>query len=629
MAESKTDTELEENKKSTEDTNFIQTTDHEEQVNADKEDLSCLEKHLPLNLRLKLSGLTFVLGILWGFFADTFLAIYDVISDYILAAEHFQNQDIIWGSLTIALTLVPTILGFITASDPSCTRRCKEFLLHLPGIQVWKHLLFQRQIVSHLDKANECEKKTIIAKADKDSQQVKHWSQLKEKNERHAHKVQGQLNEFKTKEAFGESYPQVILQLAIVVKNGISTLEPSFNVIQAIVSSIATLVLTITSLTVSLPFYIDETRRVQLKDWKLQYLIVLPLTFFAVLPRLITLVMFFSVFDMTNAWIPFAILVPLVIVYIITYWAILFFYVRPRMKQDLKEKLKDRYEIMKVETNRFLSLIKPLRGLCEKEERSSLNLGYMTNLLAPVNIFNPHWSFYHFVNILSTLLYLILVSLMMLLTSFTNALKLPEDISKEVYLTINGILFGSLLLSAGIFYGIFYLIKRQNLSRLFLWSLQGRSENEDIAVQLLENYNFDLNVRSIKGLSALDLVCMNGFVRVLSKLVKEPKGLDFNETDTNGYSAFHMACKKDNLEVIKLLVENSITCNINLNANAVQPNNQVTDLGGSTGFIIACLRKHTEVIEYMKANAEKYNVDLDLKNDNNKTGFDILANGHQ
>ena len=57
--------------------------------------------------------------------------------------------------------------------------------------------------------------------------------------------------------------------------------------------------------------------------------------------------------------------------------------------------------------------------------------------------------------------------------------------------------------------------------------------------------------------------------------------------------------------------------------------NKVTDLGGSTGFIIACIRNHTEVIEYMKANAEKYNIDLDLKNDNNKTGFDILANGHQ
>ena len=194
----------------------------------------------------------------------------------------------------------------------------------------------------------------------------------------------------------------------------------------------------------------------------------------------------------------------------------------------------------------------------------------------------------------------------MILSCFTDALVLPEDINKEVFLITNGVLIGSLLLSAAIFYGIFCIIKRQNSTRLFLWALQGSSKDKDLALQLLDTYdNIDLNARNINGVTALNIICRGGFTNVLSKLVEEPKGLNFNGTDTNGYSAFHIACRKNNLKVVELLVENSRKHNINLNAKSDQQS-------GSTGFRMACNVGNIEVIEYIKANAEKYGIDLEL-----------------
>ena len=52
--------------------------------------------------------------------------------------------------------------------------------------------------------------------------------------------------------------------------------------------------------------------------------------------------------------------------------------------------------------------LKPLEGLCESEERKYLYFGALTNLLAPINLHNPHWEYYHYTNILSTVLYSVL-----------------------------------------------------------------------------------------------------------------------------------------------------------------------------------------------------------------------------
>ena len=50
-----------------------------------------------------------------------------------------------------------------------------------------------------------------------------------------------------------------------------------------------------------------------------------------------------------------------------------------------------------------LSFLKPLEGLCDNDERKFLYFGALTNLVAPINVHNPHWNYYHWTNFKTTL----------------------------------------------------------------------------------------------------------------------------------------------------------------------------------------------------------------------------------
>ena len=122
----------------------------------------------------------------------------------------------------------------------------------------------------------------------------------------------------------------------IKVKAGISKLGSlGFIGTSAIVTSCLTLLLTLSSLIVSLPFYIHGKKRVQFKNFYHLYLKILPLTSIGVLPRIAVLVMFFSaIIYEVNAWFAVTILVPLILTYLISYWSIIYFYVRPKIIEE-------------------------------------------------------------------------------------------------------------------------------------------------------------------------------------------------------------------------------------------------------------------------------------------------------
>ena len=156
------------------------------------------------------------------------------------------------------------------------------------------------------------------------------------------HDWQSELNYFKSHEGVAESFPQTILQMTIKVKDGINELTSlGFIETSAIVTSFVTLLLSLSGLTVSLPFYIHDKRRIQFKSLSHQYLKILPLTSVAVLPRITVLVIFFSAIYVKNAWFAATVLVPLILVYLIFYWSILYFSVRPKM---IKEKGADQQQ---------------------------------------------------------------------------------------------------------------------------------------------------------------------------------------------------------------------------------------------------------------------------------------------
>ena len=246
---------------------------------------------------------------------------------------HFfhRNKDQIWGYVTIALTFGPAILAFVLGK--TLQKGLRDSFLHLPGIQLFPHLFYQFWVLKTDKQAKNCDAEAIKAQSEGKEEEAKQHMLEKDKLELKVHDHQSKLNSFKSHEALAESFPQTVLQMTIKVKDSNLT---SLGLIgtSAIVTSFMTLLLTLSGLIVSLPFYVNGEKRIQYKSFSHLYLNILPLTSMAVLPRIMTLVIFFSAFYVANAWFAVTILSPLILAYLLSYWSILYFYVRPKIIEE-------------------------------------------------------------------------------------------------------------------------------------------------------------------------------------------------------------------------------------------------------------------------------------------------------
>ena len=109
--------------------------------------------------------------------------------------------------------------------------------------------------------------------------------------------VNSRIKEFKVLEAFGESAPQFVLQACIIIhKKGDfipSNLEP-FQIL-TLISSYLSVIYTVTTTFLKMPFIIDGRREAPFSCLK-NYLIVIPLMTSVVTQRLISLTMLFASF---------------------------------------------------------------------------------------------------------------------------------------------------------------------------------------------------------------------------------------------------------------------------------------------------------------------------------------------
>ena len=64
-----------------------------------------------------------------------FLPILDVTSDYMAADKHFRRNDTGWGSMTVSLTFMPSILGLVCMSG-SWGEKLYLFIFLLPIVQI-------------------------------------------------------------------------------------------------------------------------------------------------------------------------------------------------------------------------------------------------------------------------------------------------------------------------------------------------------------------------------------------------------------------------------------------------------------------------------------------------------------
>ena len=132
-----------------------------------------------------------------------------------------------------------------------------------------------------------------------------------------------------------EKYKKVSCDLISALKYGLTQYNAMIDCSSSVFSAFfVTLLLTLSGLTVSLPFYVHGRRRIQVKTLIQQYLQILPLTSIGVLPRILVLIVFFSAIKVANAWFAVIVLTPLLLAYCAAYWSILYFYVRPKMIEE-------------------------------------------------------------------------------------------------------------------------------------------------------------------------------------------------------------------------------------------------------------------------------------------------------
>ena len=315
----------------------------------------------------------------------------------------------------------------------------------------------------------------------------------------------------------------------------------------------------------------------------------------------------------------------------------------------------------------------------ETEERNFLHFGLFTSLIAPIIIHNPHWHYFNIVNLISTLLYTIFCFITLTVAQVREQyFKFPTDIEKDTFVTINAVLLGSVLLSGAIFYGIFCIIKSYNKPKFLLWACEGGNEemalkflqdgsfdidvtdsdghdavhyalennlhnvieemkkdpkwagkvneklllkackdkNEDLSLKCLKVEGIDLNAQDSNGCTPFIWACINNLQKVLEAMALDPKTINFNHQTSAGDTGFIWACYKNHIELVKLLIHNSVKLGLDLN---------LQNSFGYTGFMRACGKKHIELVKLLIQNSVKLGLDLNLQDSNGYTGLmDLL-----
>ena len=84
------------------------------------------------------------------------------------------------------------------------------------------------------------------------------------------------------------------------------------------------------------------------------------------------------------------------------------------------------------------------------------------------------------------------------------------------------------------------------------------NKDSDVAIHLLKRFPQRLNVLDGDGWHVLHFTCRNGHLTLLNYLIGNPDlNIDFNVVTQHGNTPLHIACWKGQIEIVKVLLENS------------------------------------------------------------------------
>ena len=483
-----------------------------------------------------------------------------------------------WGIITISLTIVPSLLGLLFPT--SWKAKFLNFLYHLPGIQVYKHFLFQKEITKENQNKAKFQRKSILIKAEilqleKKLESIVDQEELKKcQKEIEAKKVinkqflrnveiaivrlnqhEAETQEFKALETFGENYPQLILQNTILLKGGTWTTATFFTLFTSLLGVFTTM----GGLTVSLPFFINDKPRIQFKDLKLTFAIITPLIVFVVVPRIFTLSTFCSLFGakeetevVRNEYIGMGIMLIFFLIYVVGFKMIVH-----RAFKHWKRTNDNDQASSKTVCSRIIEVLLPSQGL-PKEALEYIRKSFLSSLLIPTTIFNPHMTLYRDFNILTTLLYSLLsfVSLI-LITFFDEYINMPSEFegdNKFTYQIIVGVQIGALLIGFAASYAILNIIKKYNMPNLFLWAYE--DDDQDNFNGMFDQ-SFDHNAINWDGKNVVLLSLERQDKATFAWICqKGAKVFDFNATDENGKTCLIWAIQQGMTDSVRQVLPN-------------------------------------------------------------------------
>ena len=425
--------------------------------------------------------------------------------------------------------------------------------------------------------------------------------------EKKLHADQSRLMEFKAFEAYGESFPQFVLQLTIIIKNGLDTFDGEAIKIFSIVSSYITLILSLSGLIVSLPFYIDGKKKIQQKTLKLQYVTVMPMTVFIVTPRLLILCLFLSMFDLDSAWLCSTILAVFVLSYFFLYWIML----KIQFRKDQGE------VVSQTKFQKFRTFLHPFGTKSfdkEENEKGFFITGAVTSLLVPVNIHNPTWNFYLHTNTLTTLMFSLLCFVSLIIVSFQEQYhrKFDRVLDTKAYQIAYGVLFGTLIIGWFAAYFILKKVRTLNFPNLFLWAYENDDEK---TFEAMFNNHFDHNATNIEGKGILHLALDKYDYGTMDKILTgKQKVFDINIRDVNGRTVLMNVCAEGLDEYAeKIMHLKGIKMNL-------QDNTKKTTL------IWACINNRLSIVSLFLESRESLDIDFNVRDEDGLSALSHAVN---
>jgi ankyrin repeat protein len=129
--------------------------------------------------------------------------------------------------------------------------------------------------------------------------------------------------------------------------------------------------------------------------------------------------------------------------------------------------------------------------------------------------------------------------------------------------------------------------------------------NIELAKDLMNNYQIDVNKTDHAGRTPLYLACNNGHLQVVELLTTNML-VELNKADNQKRTAFATACNNGHAKIVSLLIKNEL---VDITA---------TDIYGRTPLHLSCLNNHSDVVKILIGDAR---VDVNIKNYRGCTPF--------